>query len=35
MRLDLPLPSSLKQAQNVKCFKKGYRTLRETMGEHT
>jgi hypothetical protein len=29
------IPASLKQAQNVKCFKRGYRTLRETMVEHT
>jgi hypothetical protein len=29
------IPASLKQAKNVKCFKKGYRTLRDTMVENT
>jgi hypothetical protein len=29
------IPASLKQSKNVKCFKNGYRTLRDTMVENT
>ena len=29
------ISASLKQAKNVKCFKNGYRTLRDTMVENT
>ncbi len=29
------VPANLKQAKNVKCFKRGYRTLREKMVVHT